>query len=67
MRKRNKTFEPGQIVFLRTDLAGEFPLVVEDFDDLDPDAFMNCSYITKTGIIKSVLLKSHAVRHANGL
>ncbi len=70
MKTNKKPFAPGTIVFHKTDLQGNYPMVITDVaeheDPENPEEIAVC-YMTKTGHIKHDVLTGNSIRHGVGL
>jgi hypothetical protein len=71
MRTNKKQFTPGTIVFHKTDLQGNFPMVISEeipeHEDPENPEEIHVSYISKTGHIKNAVLSGHSIRYGVGL
>ncbi len=68
-KNKKEKIQAGDIVFHRTDLIGNWPMVVDDIPEYaDPDnEEMTVSWMTKTGFLKYAKVNAKSVRHGKGL
>ncbi len=67
--KIENQFLPGQVVFHKTDLIGNWPMVIIEIPEYsEPEnQDLNVSWMTKNGFLKHAEVSSKAVRHAKGI